>query len=270
MKFSVLISIYNKEKSSFLKECFDSLLSQTLLPNEIILVKDGPLNSELENIISTYTQNTSIIKTVSLEKNVGLGKALNEGLKHCSFEIVARMDTDDIAKKNRFEKQIEVLQKNPDIDVCSAWIDEFENDINHVTTIKKLPEKHEDIKKYAKSRCPINHPVVIFKKQSVLDAGGYLHFPLYEDYYLWMRMLKNGAKFYNIQESLLYFRTTPETFKKRGGLKYAITELYFQKFLLKMGMISTCIFLKNIIIRFPIRIAPNFLRIFIYKKILRK
>lgn len=269
MKFSVLLSVYNKEKPLSLKQCFDSLLSQTLLPNEIILVKDGPLNSELEKIISIYTKKNSIIKVVSLEKNLGLGKALNEGLKHCSFDLIARMDTDDISKPNRFEKQIEVFQNNPEIDVCSAWIEEFEDDLNHILSTKRLPEKHEDIKQYAKSRCPINHPVAMFKKKSVINAGGYLHFPLYEDYYLWIRMLKNGARFYNIQESLLYFRISPDMFKRRGGLKYAITEFRFQKLLLKMDMISIIIFFKNVIIRFPIRIAPNFIRSIIYKKILR-
>lgn len=269
MKFSVLLSLYIKENPSYLKQSIDSILSQTLQPDEIVLVEDGPLTPELESIVNNYVNTLNNLIIVRLKQNMGLGKALNEGLKHCSYDIVARMDTDDIAKTFRFEKQIGIFKKYQDIDVCSAWIDEFENDVNYISGIRKIPEKDVDIKAFAKSRCPINHPVVMFKKQSVLNAGNYLHFPLYEDYYLWMRMIKNGAKFYNIQESLLYFRTSPESFKRRGGIKYAITEVRFQKELFNMGMISTPMFIKNIIIRFPIRIAPNFIRTFIYKKIIR-
>ena len=142
---------------------------------------------------------------------------MNEGLKHCSYDLVARMDTDDVAKPDRFEKQLKVFQLYPDIDVVGAWIDEFEGTLNQVVSVRKVPEKHEEIAEYARKRCPINHPVVIFRKSAVLTAGGYLHFPLFEDYYLWVRMLMNGARFYNIQESLLLFRFSADMFKRRGG-----------------------------------------------------
>lgn len=268
--FSVLLSLYIKEHPSFLKQSLESLLYQTLQPNEIILVKDGPLTPELDTVVSEFAKSYATLKVVALPQNQGLGKALNEGLKHCSYELVARMDTDDIAKPERFEKQMNVFRRNPEIDICSAWIDEFEEDWHNVITTRRLPEKHEDIANYAQTRCPINHPVVMFKKSAVIKAGGYRHFPLFEDYYLWMRMLKYGSKFYNIQESLLYFRTSPDMFRRRGGWKYAMDEFHFQKVMLDLGMISSKQFLLNVLTRFPVRIAPNQVRSWLYKKALRK
>ena len=270
MNFSVLLSLYNKEKPKNLCECLDSIFSQSVNPVEVIIVKDGPLSIELEKVIDDFQSEYSIIKVVPLLKNQGLGKALNEGLKYCSYDYVARMDTDDIAKPDRFEKQLKVFQDNPDIDVVSSWIDEFENCVNDILSIKKIPEKHEEIYRYAKKRNPVNHPVVMFKKSAVIAVGGYQHFPLFEDYFLWVRMLLNGSVFYNIQESLLYFRTSLDMFKRRGGIRYACTEVKFQWFLYKSGFVSLFRVCSNIFIRFGTRIIPNNLRGWIYRKILRK
>ena len=267
--FSVLLSLYVKEQPSNLIQSPDSLFSQTLLPSEIILVKDGPLTSELDTVVSDYVQRYPILKVVVLKENQGLGKALNEGLKHCSYDLVARMDTDDVAKPDRFEKQLKVFQLYPDIDVVGAWIDEFEGTLNQVVSVRKVPEKHEEIAEYARKRCPINHPVVIFRKSAVLTAGGYLHFPLFEDYYLWVRMLMNGARFYNIQESLLLFRFSADMFKRRGGWRYAMDELRFQKVLKCIHFISMFEFVENVIIRFFMRIMPNVWRTKLYKLLLR-
>ena len=268
--FTVLLSLYIKEKPVQFKQCLDSLFLQTLLPDEIVLVKDGPLTVELDDIVADYVARYSIFKVVPLSQNQGLGRALNEGLKYCSYELVARMDTDDIAKPTRFQKQVEVFANHPEIDVCGAWIDEFEGNIDKIISTRKLPEWHNNIAAYAKKRNPINHPVVMFKKSAVVKAGSYQHFPLFEDYYLWVRMLMNGAKFYNIQESLLWFRFSPEMFKRRGGWGYAMKELKFQKTLRRMGFISTPIYLKNVAIRLTTRIIPNSWRSFIYKKLLRR
>ena len=160
--FSVLLSLYAKESPTFLASSLDSIFHQTLLPDEIILVKDGPLTVELDAIVSDYAARYPILKVIPLPQNQGLGKALNEGLKHCSYDIVARMDTDDISKPDRFEKQIAVFRKHPELDLVGAWIDEFEEDIHHVISTRKLPERHEDVMSYATRRNPINHPVVMF------------------------------------------------------------------------------------------------------------
>ena len=269
-KFSVLLSLYYKENPQSLKDSLESIINQTLQANEIVLVKDGPLTKDLELVLDSYSKQNINLKIVPLAQNKGLGKALNEGLKHCSYEIVARMDTDDIAKPNRFEKQIEVFKSNEEIDVVGTWIDEFEGSPQNIISTRKLPETNKEIYQYAQKRNPINHPTVMFRKQAVIDVGGYKHFPLFEDYYLWVRMLLKGTKFYNIQESLLFFRFSPDMFKRRGGIKYACTEAKFQWELYKLGFISfikTCI---NILIRFGTRIIPNSLRGWIYKNILRK
>lgn len=271
MKYSVLLSVYYKENPTFLKQSLDSIFNQKLKPNEFVLVKDGKLPIELDTLIENYASRyIDIVKIVVLSENMGLGKALNEGLKYCSYDLVARMDTDDVAKADRFEKQLAVFDKYIDVDLVGAWIDEFEDNISNVKSIRKLPQSHEEIVKYAKRRNPINHPVVMFRKDAVLAAGGYLHFPLFEDYYLWVRMLMNGSKFYNIQESLLYFRFSPDMFKRRGGWKYALNEFHFQYYMWNIGFISFFTFIKNIFVRFVARMLPNFLRSILYKKMLRK
>lgn len=269
-KFSVLFSLYYKENPIFLRHSIDSVFRQTLLPSEVILVADGSLTEELDKVITEYMVKCPDLKVFRLPENQGLGKALNEGLKYCSYDLVARMDTDDIAKPDRFEKQIRVFQEHPELDVVGAWIDEFEETTSNIISTRKLPEVHDDICQFSKKRNPENHPVIMFRKQAVLAAGGYQHFPLFEDYYLWIRMLQNGAKFYNIQESLLYFRFSSAMFKRRGGLKYVTTELRFQNLLRNLEFITFSEYLYNVFIRVITRMMPNSLRAILYKKALRK
>lgn len=266
--FSVLLSLYIKEQPFFLKQSLDSLLSQTLLPSEIILVKDGALTPELDAVVSDYKRCYPILKVVALKQNQGLGKALNEGLKHCSYDLVARMDTDDIAKPDRFEKQLKVFQEHPELDVVGTWIDEFEDDTSHVASIRKLPEHHDEIVKYAKHRCPINHPVVMYRKSKVLAVGGYTGFP--EDYCLWIKMLMNGARFYNLQESLLWFRFSSDVVKRRGGWSYAKSDVKSQINFYKMGFLNIWELFYNIIIRLSVRLIPDSCRMFVYRKLLRR
>ena len=170
--FSVLISVYNKENSLSLRQSLTSVFRQKLPPTEVVLLKDGPLTEELDKVIAEYVMRYPELKIVSLPVNQGLGKALNEGLKHCSYDLVARMDTDDIAKPDRFEKQIRVFQEHPELDVVGAWIDEFEETTSNIISTRKLPEVHYDIWQFAKKRNPENHPVIMFRKQAVLAAGG--------------------------------------------------------------------------------------------------
>lgn len=267
-KFSVLLSVYSKEQPIFLEQSLTSILNQTLIPAEIVLVKDGPLTAELDYVIEKYQNEVPIIKVIQLPQNQGLGKALNEGLKYCSYELVARMDTDDIAKPDRFEKQIKFLGEHPEVDVCSSWIDEFIGDTSNVVSQRKLPEWHDKLMKYAKGRCPINHPTVMYKRSKVMEVGGYQGFP--EDLYLWVKLIVNGAIFHNLQESLLYFRTSEDVYKRRGGWKYAKDDMKVQWAFYRMGFLSWENLIKNIIIRVIVRLMPNSLRTWVYKKLLRK
>ncbi|MDE6483956.1 MAG: glycosyltransferase [Duncaniella sp.] len=269
MEFSVLMSLYAKERPEYLRESLDSVFHQTVPPTEVVMVEDGPLNDELYGVLDETEKAHPEMKRVRLEKNGGLGAALNEGLKHCTHELVARMDTDDIAVADRFEKQTKVFEHYPQVEVVSAWIQEFDSETGEDTSIRKLPEYNYEIFRYGQSRCPVNHPVVMFRKKSVEFAGGYLPFPLFEDYYLWVRLLLNGVKFYNIQECLLRFRTSPEMYKRRGGLKHALTEVKFLRHIRKLGFISINRFVASVVVRFTTRVSPNFLREWIYRKLLR-
>lgn len=263
--FSVLMSLYAKERPENLKLSLNSVFNQTLVPNEVVLVEDGPLTQELYAVLDSYPT----LKRIRLATNGGLGRALNEGLTHCSHQLVARMDTDDIATPDRFEKQIAVFERYSDADVVSCWVDEFEGDPSNIIATRKVPEYPYELYKYGKTRCPINHPACVFKKDVVLFAGGYQHFPLFEDYSLWVRLLLNGAKFYNIQESLLLFRASPDMYRRRGGFKHGWTEVKFQNYIRKIGYINWPTMLMNVFIRFTTRIMPNSLREFVYRDLLR-
>jgi glycosyltransferase involved in cell wall biosynthesis len=262
------MSIYYKEKAQYFDRAMQSIWDeQSIKPNEIILVEDGKLTDELYETISKWKEKLgSILKITPLTENMGLGDALNIGLQNCSYELVARMDTDDIAKKDRFEKQLKFFENN-DIDVCSSWVSEFDSDEKKITSYRKVPEHHDEIVKFAKKRNPINHPAVMYKKTSVINAGGYQKMMWFEDYYLWCRMILNGANFYNIQEPLVNMRAGYSQLERRSGLKYAKEEFRFLKTIYSLGFISKKEFIVNIIIRSTARILSKKLVKMIYKKI---
>lgn len=259
MKFSVLMSIYHKEKPEFFDRAIHSIWDhQKLKPNEIVLVKDGPLTKQLEKSIDEWRAKLNkVLKVISLEKNVGLGDALNIGLRHCSFDVVARMDTDDISHPDRFKKQVEALDRNNTIAVISSWVSEFEGDEQNTISYRKVPILHEEILEYAKNRNPVNHPSAMYRKKSVLEAGGYLKMMFFEDYYLWIRMLKMGHRFANIPEPLVNMRAGYPQLVRRSGFSYAKEEFKFQKEIYRLGFITTFQFFKNILARLGVRIMPK-------------
>ena len=267
--FSVLMSIYVKERPEFLRQALDSIFDQTKIPNEVVIVEDGPLTAELYSVLDEYGNRYPQLKRIPLATNGGLGKALNQGLKHCSNELVARMDTDDISVPDRFEKQLKIFEAFPQVEIVSSWIDEFVDTPDNIISTRKVPQYPYEIAKYGKTRNTVNHPVVMFKKSTVLLGGSYQSFLLFEDYFLWVRLLMNGAKFYNIQESLLRFRTSPDMYKRRGGLRHAITEVRFQNHIRQLGFISFSRFMLNVPTRFIARVIPNNLRGWVYHNLLR-
>ena len=270
VKYSVLISLYYKEKPDYLRKALDSVFNQSLRADEVVLVEDGKLMPELDSVINEYSQKYSELKVVSYEKNQGLGYALNYGIQFCKYDIIARMDADDIAKPDRFEKQIKILEEHPEIWVVTAWVEEFVGTTDNVTARRTLPETPKELYEYGKSRCPANHPVTMYRKQAVLDAGGYQTELFPEDYFLWIKMLMNGVKFYCLQESLLYFRYSPETIAKRGGWRYAVDELKIQKNIYKTGYISFPRYLFNSVSKFTVRVLPLKIRMWVYLHLLRK
>ena len=268
-KFSLLMSIYYKEKPEYFNRTMQCIWDEQILkPNEIILVQDGLLGDDLNNIIKIWKEKLGELFTIiSLETNLGLGDALNIGLNECSYKIVARMDTDDIALPERFQKQIKFLNKHPEIDIASSWISEFDKDENEILSIRRIPTNHKDIMSFSKKRCPMNHPAVIFRKDAVLKVGGYKRMIGFEDYYLWVRMLENGSKFLNIPEPLVHMRADSDQIGRRRGVKYAFREIKFQNVLLKIGHINIGEYIRNLFIRINVRIMPTIFVKFIYKKI---
>lgn len=268
MEFSVLLSVYRKERAPWFRESLTSVFSQTVRPTEVVLVEDGPLTAELDAVVSDFVRREPTLRVVKLPENGGLGHALNVGLRHCRCELVARMDTDDICKPNRFERQLAVFAAHPEVDLCSSWIDEFEVDKDHVTSRRLLPEHHEEIVRYAKSRCPVNHPAVMYKRSVVLGLGGYQGFP--EDYYLWVRMLMHGCRFYNVQESLLWFRFPSDVLRRRGGWHYAKDDLRAQWQFKRVGFLTWAEFVRNVSVRLVVRLMPNGCRTWVYRHLLRR
>ena len=269
MKFSVLMSVYYKEDPKYLKEAIESILNQTVMPSEIVIIKDGKLGDNLNNILDQFDKNyKSLFKFIEFEENQGLGIALRRGVEECSYEIIARMDTDDIAAKNRFERELAIMQEK-NLDMVGSNIVEFEGNIENIISKRNVPDTDENIKSYAKKRNPFNHMTVMYKKSAVLKAGNYKNFLWFEDYNLWIRMIMNGAKMYNIQENLVYARTGASMFERRGGVKYIKREYKMQKEMLKIKFISYKEFIFNILTRSAVRIMPNRLRGFVYMKMLR-
>ena len=265
LPFSVLISIYHKENPSWFREALDSVFVQTFLPNEIVLVEDGPLTPELYAVIDEYKEKYHIFNIVKNETNLGLGLALQKGVLACSNEIIARMDTDDIIPTDRFEKQLHAIEKG--YDVVSCWSTLFMNDLDNIIAVKTRPEQHDAIVKLAHKRSPVCHAAAFMRKSAVLSAGNYLHKQYYEDYNLWIRMIQNGAKFYNCQESLYFVRTTEEQLNRRSGFKYLKNEIKYLKEFYDMGFYSMGDLIKNSTIRAIARLMPNGMRQTIFKKI---
>lgn len=272
-KFSVLMSVYWKENPSYLKKAIESVVNQELKPNEIVLIKDGPLTEELEKAIDQVDYLGIPLNIIAFEKNMGLGEALRIGVEKCSYNLIARMDTDDISKPDRFRKQIEVLKNNQELDMVGSWTDEFEEiggEIK-VRSMRKTPENEKEILEKLKNANAFNHPTVMYKKSKVLEAGNYSEkYNCLEDYYLWVRMAVKGCKFYNIQESLIYFRITPGTSKRRGGLKMLQGDFGLHSEFLELGFINKTQFIKNMVIWGSYRLMPWKLRELMQKKIMRK
>lgn len=269
-KFSVLMSLYIKEKPEYFEQCMKSVFFQTIVPSEIIIVKDGPITKELETILRKY-QNAypDIIKTIQFTHNQGLGIALAEGIKHCTHELIARMDTDDISRKDRFEKQLQEFQKDAELDLCGSHIKEFEGNIHNVLSVRKVPLNQREIEKFQKCRSAFNHMTVMYKKSSVLKAGNYQDVPLMEDNILWVHMIQSGAKCKNIDDFLVYARTGYAMIERRGGYEYFKKYKTGRKKVLKTGYITYWDYYKTILIQAIISLVPKKIRMIIYIKLLR-
>lgn len=268
--YSVLMSVYYKEKPDNLRMAMDSMWNQSIPSDDFVLVCDGPLNPELDSVISTMEKDhPGVINVIRLERNEGLGKALNIGMDHCKNDLVARMDSDDISRPYRCERQLEYFCKNAEVSIVSGTVEEFEESVEKIKYRKNLPEHQDEIVLYARKRNPFNHPCVMFKKDDVKKAGGYQDFYLLEDYYLWTRMFQNGCKGYNIQEPLLWMRTGADIYKRRSGIKYALSQRNLFKYMKNCGLINSFEYTRNVFIRCMSSMIPNYMRRFLFHIFLR-
>lgn len=269
MKFSVLMSIYQKENPEYLAESIESILYQTVKPDEIIIVEDGPLTESLYAVLDSYAGKCSFIRRVPFKENRGLGLALRDGVLACKNEWIARMDTDDVAKPERFEKQVTFLKNHPEISLLGTGIEEFSKTPDKPDSITILPETPEEILKFAKKRNPFRHMTVMFRRSAVLASGNYRHFLWFEDYDLWVRMFTCGYKTANLPEVLVSVRADAEMFARRGGWGYLKQDIHFQLFMYQIGFINLWEFSGNVVIRSTVRLMPNQWRKHFYAIFLR-
>ena len=269
MEFSVLITVYKKEKPYNLRKSLLSSYRQTIRPTEIVLVCDGELTQELYDEIEQIKSEIPILKVYQLSSNVGSGPASCFGVKKCNTELIARMDSDDYSEETRFEKQIKAFEENPNLIMVGTNILEKNTEF---TAYKTVPEKTEEIREYSKFRNPFNNPSSMMKKEYILKVGNYRKFRYLEDYDLTMRLIHDNPTkdFLNIQEPLVIMQTNNSSYLRRGGLLYVKTEFFLQADFYRRGYISKVELCRNIFIRNIVRVMPNSMRKLIYKKKMRE
>ncbi|BCZ26079.1 glycosyl transferase [Claveliimonas bilis] len=271
-KFSVITSVYKSDNPVFFDRSLSSITElQTIIPDDIVLVVDGPISYELNEVIAKYEKKYDIFNVIRLEKNGGLGNALKIAVKNTKYELIARMDSDDVSVSTRFEEQLKFFEMYPQIDIVGGNITEFIGEESNIVGSRIVPKSNEDIREYMKVRCAMNHVSVMYKKTAVQSAGGYQDWFWNEDYYLWIRMWLNGAVFANTGTTLVNVRVGEEMYKRRGGKEYFDSEKGLQNYMLKHGMISGKTYIVNIGKRIIVqKILPNKLRGWVFRTFARK
>ena len=268
MSYSVLMSVYIKESPSNLKEAMDSIFNQTIKTDDFVLVCDGPLTKELDEVIDFYKNKfPSLLNIVRLDENSGLGKALKCGLEYCKNEKVLRADSDDISLANRAEVQIRLLDV---YDICSSNVLMFSNDKNSPSNLRVLPETQKKIYKFSKRRSPFNHPSVAFLKSKVLKVGSYEDLPLKEDWMLWIKMLQSNCSCINTQEPLVLMRENQSTIKRRRNRVAYNSLIKLFKYMRKTNYIGYFRYLMNRVEYAMQYYLPSKFVTFVYKVFLRK
>ena len=272
MEYSVLMSVYAKENPQYLDECMRSVFDSTVPSNDVVVVKDGPLTPELDEVLEAYAVRHDALRIFALAENSGLGVALNYGLTQCRNILVARMDTDDICVKDRFETQLKVFEADPAVSVVGGYITEFVESVENTVSIRRVPSTTTQIREFGKKRNPVNHVTVMFNKDDIMNVGSYQKVKDvgYEDYDLWIRLLLADKKIINIERTLVYVRIGEDMYKRRGNKKRLKTALYFRKKLWQVGYCSFFCYLLRSAETIAFSCVPSFVRGFLYRRVLRK
>lgn len=269
--YSLLMTVYDKEKPEFLYQSIQSIVDQTVKTDDFVLVCDGKLNKALENVINEFEKNyPTVFNVIKLEKNVGIGEATNIGLKHCKNELIAKMDSDDISHRDRCAIQLDLFNKYPNLSIIGTDISEFEDEVDNIVSIRSLPPSHEKICTFAKRRSPFNNQTIMYKKQDVLTAGGYSPYVRCEDYDLFVRVISAGFQTMNINKSLVNYRLTDDSFKKRASFKNTKSFISVRWKIYKSGYSSFFDFFIPCLGQICISVLPITIIKRIYKKFLRK
>lgn len=272
-----MMSVYKSEKAEYLRLAMNSMWDQTVPTNDFVLMCDGPLTPELDAVIEEMeTAHPGTLHVVRFEQNGGLGHALQVGVKECKNDIIARMDSDDISRPYRCEKELSVLSEHPEYAIVGSVIEEF-TEIEPGSSVpatvnsrRVVPEMPEDIISFAKKRNPFNHPSVMYRKEAVLKSGNYQNSRYMQDYYLWIHMFLAGFTGYNIQEPLVWMRADSNLFKRRSGKLYRDIQLNLFKYMKEQGFITNSQYIKSCALRSFASMSPNWLRQYVFKKVLRK
>lgn len=271
--FSVCTSVCRNDKSEFVRVALDSMLvHQSIKPDEIVLVQDGPVPEELSLLLAEYEgKYPKVLHIIRLEKNGGLGNALRLGVENAKYDIIARMDSDDICLPDRFEKQLAFMEAHPDCDIVGGQMTEFIDSPDNIVGRREVPLTNEEIYEFMKSRCALNHVTVMFRKEAVMKAGNYQDWFWNEDYYLWVRMMMAGCKFANIPDVAVNVRSGAGQYACRGGKKYFDSEIGIKKLMLEKGMINRREYVVNYVQRFIIQLLlPNSVRGWVFRSFARK
>ena len=268
-KFSVSMCVYQKDNPEHFRIAVNSILDQSIKPDEVVLVCDGPLTEELDEIVNGFESET--FKVIRLETNQGHGVARRTSCAACTNDLIALMDADDISVHERFEKQLKAFEQHTEASVIGGQITEFIDDIKNVKGKRIVPVNDEDIKNEMRTRCPMNQVTVMFRKQDVDEVGGYMDWFCEEDYYLWLRLMLADKKFFNVDENLVYVRVGKEMYQRRGGMEYFTSEAKFQKLMLDKKVINHREYAVNVLKRFIVQVLlPNKLRSFVFQKFARQ
>ncbi len=268
--FSLVLSVYKNDSVKHFVQALDSCLNQTLLPDQLIIVVDGPIGFDLRQIIDNYEIKFPFIETLYLKENMGRGVTKNHAISYSKFSFIAIMDADDICLPNRFQLQKEFLMANPKIDCVGSYIEEFNNAPGDLGIIRKVNLNHDGILTQGKYRQSMNHVTIMFKKQAFLSVGGYSSLRYTEDFIFFTKLLISGATFANLPVVLVNVRVAQNQFKKRSGMKYFQEEVSVFRLMYKLKFISLMTFFINVFIRLIFRFSPSIVLMLVYNNLLRK
>ena len=270
-QYSVLMTVFKSDNPDYFRSSLMSMLKQTVLSDDIVVVKDGPIPKKLQDVIDECRNiYGDIIHEVQLEKNLGLGLALNKGLEVCKHELVARMDADDISLSERCEKQLNMFENNPKLDIVGCPVKEFVGDISNIVGVRDVPLENEQIHKYCRRRDPFNHPTVMYRKSKVMKYGPYGNYRKNQDTDLWIKLLSNGCNCANHPDYLLMFRFDEGTYQKRKSWVNTKLLIEIRQKAWKQGFCSFWDYLIVAVAQLGIYIMPVGFQRFVYTKILRK